>query len=702
MHVWALGLWCETPAASGPPGLHTTTRELQTCTFERPALPNHQKSTRRPPEREKNSHFAHSTRRVGFAERNTSSTSCELVQLADCLPMVHQRHPVVAATLVAQLSGNPETRYLSGVREAKHELAVAVFEPPSWQAIACGARPARREPEDHEPGTVRRGWQHVAASVVEEREVKALTGHKAVPGPELPSQQRQLAGNDHPFPLVSSSLASQTSSAASPRASCMPMFGHHRAACPRAGVLSRRGFSLESAAARICREAGGRVRTNACVRDLDVPGANAGDGRRLEVVVDGLPLFGGWQLAMVCALHGDGRPRRGAAEMDGVEETDFGQSRFGQPDLTNFGQSNLGQSQFWPIQFWPIHCWPIHCWPIHLDLGVCHGGPQRVWGQTQKKVGPRSDGPTKEWAPKGGEAQNFALFSVSRPHFRSFCLSLGVFTFHRHATLPNATYAMRHVDQGSTTRALTQPLAHHPPLGRWCEPCHNHPPRGTVTVPHKTCSQTAMQHDLLQRCSIPATSPFVTSCHTHSCRPLTILLHWGSTPWVLATHAKCIRTLPSLPWHTETEPLPAALRPSIVETSCAQPIYERRLPIDLLISSCGLRLINPPNQGTHVAGAALDLMLISSHCPCSMLVHSGLQCCVEAPGCCPIMGSGHYLCVASASLIHRPAHVQSQRLLPLRNWPSTLLRAYGDLCTWSGREFSCLQGPHSRLPRTLS
>ena len=39
-------------------------------------------------------------------------------------------------------------------------------------------------------------------------------------------------------------------------------------------------------AARICREAGGRVRTNMFVRviDLDVP---VSDGRRLEVVVDG-------------------------------------------------------------------------------------------------------------------------------------------------------------------------------------------------------------------------------------------------------------------------------------------------------------------------------------------------------------------------------------------------------------------------------
>ena len=39
-------------------------------------------------------------------------------------------------------------------------------------------------------------------------------------------------------------------------------FGHHRAACSRSGVLGRRGFSMESAAARVCREAGGRVATN--------------------------------------------------------------------------------------------------------------------------------------------------------------------------------------------------------------------------------------------------------------------------------------------------------------------------------------------------------------------------------------------------------------------------------------------------------
>ena len=60
------------------------------------------------------------------------------------------------------------------------------------------------------------------------------------------------------------------------------------------------------------------------MREMD--GApNVEDGRRLEVVVDGLPLFGGGQIAvdttMVGALHGNGFPRREAADRDGVALT---------------------------------------------------------------------------------------------------------------------------------------------------------------------------------------------------------------------------------------------------------------------------------------------------------------------------------------------------------------------------------------------
>ena len=114
-------------------------------------------------------------------------------------------------------------------------------------------------------------------------------------------------------------------------------YGHHRAACSRTGVLGRRGFALESAAARVCREAGGRVAANLFVRNMDLGLPRARDNKRLEVVVDGLPLYGGAQLAvdttLVSALNGDGEPWRGAADHDGVARTwctrTIGGSRFG-------------------------------------------------------------------------------------------------------------------------------------------------------------------------------------------------------------------------------------------------------------------------------------------------------------------------------------------------------------------------------------
>ena len=87
-------------------------------------------------------------------------------------------------------------------------------------------------------------------------------------------------------------------------------------------MLGRWRYTLESNMARICREAGGRVHTNLMVRDMDVPAPIAVDSRRLEVYVDGPPVRDGAQVAvyttLVCALHRDGVPRRGAAERDGV------------------------------------------------------------------------------------------------------------------------------------------------------------------------------------------------------------------------------------------------------------------------------------------------------------------------------------------------------------------------------------------------
>ena len=99
-------------------------------------------------------------------------------------------------------------------------------------------------------------------------------------------------------------------------------FGHHRAACAVAGVLGRRGFPVEVAAAQVCREAGARVSTNLHVRDMDLTVFNNLDGRRLEVVADGLTLWQGAQLAidttLVSPLRRDGSARPRAADHDGA------------------------------------------------------------------------------------------------------------------------------------------------------------------------------------------------------------------------------------------------------------------------------------------------------------------------------------------------------------------------------------------------
>ena len=103
---------------------------------------------------------------------------------------------------------------------------------------------------------------------------------------------------------------------------CGRPLDHHRSACAVVRRLVRRGFPLENAAARVCREAGGRVRTNAFLRDMDSVSINPLDTRRLEVVVDGLPLFGGAQLAvdttLVCPLTRDGAAKPRTATMSGA------------------------------------------------------------------------------------------------------------------------------------------------------------------------------------------------------------------------------------------------------------------------------------------------------------------------------------------------------------------------------------------------
>ena len=73
------------------------------------------------------------------------------------------------------------------------------------------------------------------------------------------------------------------------------------------------GARSQGAGARVCFEAGWRMSTNIRARDLDLAARNVLDGRRLEIVAEGFPLFGGTQIAvdatLVSPLHCNGSAR---------------------------------------------------------------------------------------------------------------------------------------------------------------------------------------------------------------------------------------------------------------------------------------------------------------------------------------------------------------------------------------------------------
>ena len=259
---------------------------------------------------------------------------------SDTLPMIHARHPVVANLLVRHLDGDSWWPSLRAASQAATELdGLHGFEVPSWSDVAGGLRPPDRDPEDHEPGGSRKGWQHEASSRVEQdfRESlftrmppsdRALVRSQSGPGAGVAfsaSPLSMLTRIEAPLFRVLVQRRLRLPLPLSQRiCGCglsIDPLGHHRA-CSRTGALGRRGFALESALARVCREAGGRVAPNLFVRNMDLGVPRAGDNKRLEVVVDGFHLFGGAQLAvdttLVSALKANGEPRRGAADRDGV------------------------------------------------------------------------------------------------------------------------------------------------------------------------------------------------------------------------------------------------------------------------------------------------------------------------------------------------------------------------------------------------
>jgi hypothetical protein len=227
----------------------------------------------------------------------------------------------------------------SAVNCANH-LRQAGMEVPEWHELADGLRPKPPDLAEREPGIFAHGWQFYAAKSVDTVCRDNLLGrlspaHKAC----LRSQSGPGAGaaltavltspllqiEPHLFRTILLRRLRLPLSFVPATCRCrqfLDSFGDHRASCAVSGILVRRAVPMESALARVFREAGGRVRTNVFVRDLNIGIGRAGDGRRIEVIADGLPLFHGVQLAIdgtiVCALHADGTPHPGCANLDGA------------------------------------------------------------------------------------------------------------------------------------------------------------------------------------------------------------------------------------------------------------------------------------------------------------------------------------------------------------------------------------------------
>ncbi len=278
---------------------------------------------------------------LGLRSAERIGVAAHWASWADSLEMIQARHPPVAQAIVRALEmGGGDSDVLRAAHQCAEAVAAAGVVVPTWPALAAGARPEFQEHSEQEPGEAQHGWQFFAARALDARFRRRVWRQLSRPeravlrsqsGPcagaalsAIPTSSLTRIGPDSFRVLLRRRLRLGVSPAGR-RCRCslfLDPLGNHRAACPHAGVLARRGFPLESAAARVAREAGARVRTNVFVRDMDVGVLRPDDGRRVEVLAAGLPLFNGAQLAvdttLVCALRCDGTPRAGADTRDGA------------------------------------------------------------------------------------------------------------------------------------------------------------------------------------------------------------------------------------------------------------------------------------------------------------------------------------------------------------------------------------------------
>ena len=281
---------------------------------------------------------------LGLRSAVRTAPAAYWASVADALGVLNRRLPTVAASAVERRSADhPPTRDASAIDEAwwAGELLSreGFLQRPDWEQLRQGARP--RQPLTREPGEWDNGWQYYASSAREHhfRGSCVLSCSGSADRAHLRSHSGRNAGaalggapSAEEYTIDSAAFRvlllerlrlplPLTEAVCEGCGRSLDLLGRHRAACTRSGRIKRRGMPIERTLARVCREAGATVKPNVMLVDLNV-GVRAGDGRRVEVLAQGLPCRSGKQLAVDVtlrhALTTDGLPRSRAADIDGV------------------------------------------------------------------------------------------------------------------------------------------------------------------------------------------------------------------------------------------------------------------------------------------------------------------------------------------------------------------------------------------------
>ena len=240
----------------------------------------------------------------------------------------------MALEMVRQLNGVGAYPSLHAASRAARELTgVEGFEPPTWDALANGLRHPTHDADEFEPGA-KRGWQHEAASRVERQFRIRLMERMAEHEQALLRSRGPMAG------MALTASPSSFSTRIDPHLFRVILLRHLRLSLPLSVRQCRCGRSLLWPSSSCVREnwgsgktgirhryrgftrVSGRRRQGCNQRAVERLGSDRASCPGRTPIGDGLPLFGGVQLAvdatLVSPLHCDGTARPGSARVDGA------------------------------------------------------------------------------------------------------------------------------------------------------------------------------------------------------------------------------------------------------------------------------------------------------------------------------------------------------------------------------------------------